>query len=803
MIDSRHGIDFPAQRVSSAEKNKESWYANCIDYVIQLGINRKNRSDIETKINILHGNIPDSFYKKTLNPYNANNERYLHFPATMRNLDIMSDIIRRYVSEYFKSVHEFIVCANNPEVVLRKNKKLEEEVLRMAEQAFTQAFEQRLAEMQNQAMQNGEDPNNINPQEAMPDVEQFIKDFNENYIDDLSKQGQDVLDYIRSMTEDMHVYLSAYFDYCALGECYTYTAIRGEELQKEHISLLEAYPIPNSNFFVEDHDMFARRMLLSYNQIIDMFDEVLTKKDRDFLDDYYKDSDISTAITYQQYLDYTPAGCEKFTESERTLFKETPEFLKLERDGELFEVWHVVWRGEAKRGIVKYINELGFEDEKIVDEGYHFDAESGDISIEWKYEPQIYEGYRIGTRYTGIYPIKAKPIPYQRNGKLPYNGINGVLPNMGKFSIVSLITPYQILRNIISYHREMVIAKNKMLVLLIPQSLMAGDTEDKIYRMAADGVLYVDDTDDLNSQKMANIRMLNANMGDYITQLTNLMDALKYEAREMVDMNMQRYGEIAQSAGQATTQEAVARSSMGSVIITTMFDEMRARDYQRDIDFAKLAYIDGLQISFVDSTYKQRYLSLDVDSFINTDCSIIVKNNQKETDKLEQLKQWAFSAAQNGDLDMAIAAITGNNVTQIKDTVEKFMEIKRQHEEQMQQADQILKQEEMQAKLMEIQAKGEEDRKTLATKYQYEMGLQSMAMDAENLANGANQDDTANQLKLLSEQNKTNIAKEKLDLDKAKLNSDLLNSALDRQLKREEMKNQLKIATVNKNKYDK
>lgn len=803
MIDSRHGIDFPAQRVSSAEKNKESWYANCIDYVIQLGINRRNRSDIETKINILHGNIPDSFYKKTLNPYNANNERYLHFPATMRNLDIMSDIIRRYVSEYFKSVHEFIVCANNPEVVLRKNKKLEEEVLRMAEQAFTQAFEQRLAELQNQAMQNGEDPNSINPQEAMPDVEQFIKDFNENYIDDLSKQGQDVLDYIRSMTEDMHVYLSAYFDYCALGECYTYTAIRGEELQKEHISLLEAYPIPNSNFFVEDHDMFARRMLLSYNQIINMFDEVLTKKDRDFLDDYYKDSDISTAISYQQYLDYTPAGCEKFTESERTLFKETPEFLKLERDGELFEVWHVVWRGEAKRGIVKYINELGFEDEKIVDEGYHFDAESGDMSIEWKYEPQIYEGYRIGTRYTGIYPIKAKPIPYQRNGKLPYNGINGVLPNMGKFSIVSLITPYQILRNIISYHREMVIAKNKMLVLLIPQSLMAGDTEDKIYRMAADGVLYVDDTDDLNSQKMANIRMLNANMGDYITQLTNLMDALKYEAREMVDMNMQRYGEIAQSAGQATTQEAVARSSMGSVIITTMFDEMRARDYQRDIDFAKLAYIDGLQISFVDSTYKQRYLSLDVDSFINTDCSIIVKNNQKETDKLEQLKQWAFSAAQNGDLDMAIAAITGNNVTQIKDTVEKFMEIKRQHEEQMQQADQLLKQEEMQAKLMEIQAKGEEDRKTLATKYQYEMGLQSMTMDAENLANGANQDDTANQLKLLSEQNKTNIAKEKLDLDKAKLNSDLLNSALDRQLKREEMKNQLKIATVNKNKYDK
>jgi hypothetical protein len=234
-----------------------------------------------------------------------------------------------------------------------------------------------------------------------------------------------------------------------------------------------------------------------------------------------------------------------------------------------------------------------------------------------------------------------------------------VLPLMGKFSIVKLITPYQIMRNIISYHREMVIAKNKMLILLLPESLVSSDSEDKIYKMAADGVLLVDDSEDANSQKMANIRLLNANLGDYITQLTNLLEAIKQEAREMVDMNMQRYGEIAQSAGNAVTQEAVTRSSMGSVIIVTIFDEMRRRDYQRDIDYAKLAYIDGLQTSFFDDKYNQRYVSLDVDSFIYGDYTALVKNDQKEIEKMQQLQQWAFSAAQNGDLDMAIAAITG------------------------------------------------------------------------------------------------------------------------------------------------
>jgi hypothetical protein len=671
----RRDIYFPQQRVGAAVKAKADWYANCIDYIINAGISCNDKTDIETKLSILRGDIPNSFYRKTINPYNSNNERYTRFPATMRNFDIMSDIIRRYVSEYVKGVHEFTVGANNPEIVLKKNKRLQQEAGIKAAEAFQQEFEKRLQEMQQQAAQQGTPPDQINPQEAMPDPEQFIKEFNENYIDEESKQGQDMLDFIRSITDDNTIYLSAFFNYCALGECYTYTDIRGESLYKENVSVLEAYPIPNNNFFVEEHDMFARRMLLSYNQILDMFDDVLTQKDREFLDKYYREYNYHNAgpnkFLYSQYFEYYPDVCEKFTKEEREHFRTSPINVFDVNDG-LYEVWHVVWRGQARRGILTHINEVGFEEQVVVDEDYSFDPANGDINIEWKFEEQIYEGYRIGNRYAAIYPIKARPVAYQRDGKLPYNGIMEVLPLMGKFSIIKLITPYQILRNIVSYHREMVIAKNKMLVLLLPESLIMSDTEDKVYKMAADGVLIVDDSEDVNSQKMANIRMLNANMGDYINQLTQLIEAIKLEAREMVDMNMQRYGEIAQSAGAATTQEAVARSSMGSVIIVTMFDELRKRDYQRDLDFGKLAYIDGLQTSYYDDRQRLRYLSLDVNSYISSDYSVLAKNDQKELDKLQQLRQWAFSAAQNGDLDMAMAAITGNNVTQIKELITKL-----------------------------------------------------------------------------------------------------------------------------------
>ena len=724
----------------------------------------------------------------------------------MRNLDIMNDVVRRYVSEYFKGIHEFVVGASNTDIVLKKNAKLREEIGVMAAQAFQQEFERRLQEMQAQAQQQGTPPEQINPQEAMPDPEEFIKNFNDNYIDDESKQGQEVLHYIRSITADTMIYLSSFFDYVALGECYTYSDVRGEKIIKEHVPVMEAFPIPNGNFFVEEHDMFARRMLLSYSQIVDMFDDYLDKKDREFLETFYG-RDINsgpTKLMYSKYFETYPDVCEKFSTEERDLFKKEGISLA-ERNNNLFEVWHVVWKGEARRGVLTYMNESGFVTTRIVDETYKLNREAGDINIEWEYEPQVYEGYRIGGRYNAIYPIKSRPIPFERGGKLPYNGVMEILPYMGQFSIIKIITPFQIMRNIFAYHREMVIAKNKMLILLLPESLVASDSEDKVYKMAADGVLLVDDSEDTNSQKMANVRLLNAQMGDYIAQITNLMAATKQEAWDCVDMNSQRYGDIAQSAGIGTTQEAVARSSMGSVVLIEVFDQMRRRDYQRDIDFAKLAYIDGLDTAYFDQDGNRHYISLDVNSFIYSDYGVIVKNDSKEKDKIEQLRQWAFSAAQNGDLDMALAAITGDNISQIKATIQKFTEIKQQHEEQMRQVDAQLKEEEIQNKLRQIEAQGQQDKELEELKFQHEMALKYIDVDMSMLGTtgGDEAEQAKNRLAAATEENRLNIEREKLNVTRQQMQADLYNKAADRAVKMEDIKSKERIAKTNKNKYDK
>ena len=802
-------FQFPKQQVDAATKEKPDWYANSIDYIIGLGLSLNDRTETETMLNVLHGDLPQEFYKKTLNPYNATNERFKRFPATLRNYDIMSDIIRRYIGEYFKGTHEFAVGANNPDIVFERNQALKEKVMQAAQQAFQQEFERKYKEAVEQAQGQGQSPESINPQEVMPDPEEFIAKFNQDYIDKESKQGQDILNYIRDLTNDAQIYLTAFFNYCSLGECYTYTELRGDKIIKECVPAIEAFPIPNNQFMVEDHDMFARRIMMSYNQILDTFEDNLTDKDKAYLDDLYNTSaSASTKVVqlgWNQLFEKYPDVCGKFTDEERKLYKSQP-LTPSANNSNLYEVWHVVWKGFARQGILTYTNELGFQEQRIVEEDYEFNPEAGDIDIEWKYKTQVYEGYRIGTRYNGIYPVKARPILYERKGKLPYNGIQELLPYCGKFSIIQIITPFQVLRNIISYHQEMVIAKNKMLILLLPKSLVASETEDAIYRMAADGVLPIDDEEDAAGVKMQNIRLLNANMGQYITELSNLNEAIKQEARELVDMNAQRYGQIAQSAGASTTQNAIAQSSTGSVLIFQMFDLLRCADYNRDLDFAKCAYIEGLETSYIDKTTgKKHYLSLDVNSFVNSDYSTTVRNNGKEMDKIQQLKQWAFSAAQNGDLESALAAIQGDNVAAISDNIRQFSEIRRQHEEQMKQMDQAIQEQANQMKLQEIAAKGEQDRQTLALKAQYDLQLEYAKGDIALLGdtNPQNDDYAKTQLAKLQEESKRASEAAKIQLERQKLAMDAYNKAADRQVKREEMANQLKIAKTNKNKYDK
>lgn len=792
-------FDFPIQRVPNSKKKEPEWYAACCDWIIAQGEGNRDIVELENKYSILQGNIPDSFYKKILNPYNATQEKYKRFPATMRNYDLMKGIIRRYVSEYTKNPHDFIVGANNPDVVLARNAKLRQELQIIVQEKIAARIQQSYQEWINE----GNNPQEFNPQTSI-DVEAFIKEFNENYIDDISAQGQSLLNVIKDITEDTLLYSRAYFDFVSFGETYTYTDVVGNKLVKRVISPRDAFPINTDNMFREDDDMFCERRKLTYQQIMDEFDEYFDDKQREFLNTYYakQSSNVPVELSFSIYEHYFPDVCKKYSDEDRKLFKNSPNMMR-DTNSELYDVWHVVWRGEIRRAIVTYVNEVGLMDTRIEDDEYVLNQDAGDISIEYIYEPQVYECTRIGTRNDAIYPYGARAIAFNRNGKLPYNGINELLPGFGKFSIVEIVTPYQVFYNIVAYHREMVLAKNKLNVLLIAKSLLGTNEEDTIYKMIADGVLYIDDTKDQGMLRAQQIRMLQSNIGDYLTQLGNLLNEIKQAANEQVDMTPQRYGEIANSAGKGVTEEAVIRGSMGTVIIEFMMDCMRERDYNRDLDYTKLAWIDGLDTSYRDIDGSLKYISLDVDKHIYADYIIKAKNSVKEQDKLRQLQQYAFSAAQNGDNMMAIAAIEGDNVATITKLIKKYQEQKDIHEEQLKQLDQQNAQLQQQFEIAKIQAKGEEDRKTKELEGYLDQQIELIRADANMISYNAEIGDNNKEAGLNRlDAARARVEQEKINIERQRNVLDTFNKERDRQVKMYDIDTKLKIAKQNKNRYD-
>lgn len=792
-------FDFPIQRVPNSRKKEADWYASCCDWIIAQGQANRDVSDIETKYNILNGKIPDEFYKKILNPYNATQEKYKRFPATMRNYDMMKGIIRRYVSEYLKNPHDFIVGANNPEVVIARNSKIRQELQVLVEQQIAA----KIQESYQQWIQGGNDPQQFNPQEQI-NIEQFIKDFNENYIDDISAQGQSLLNVIKDITEDTLLYAKAYFDFVTFGECYTYTDIKGSKLIKRVVSPRDAFPINTDNIFREDDDMFCERRKLTYQQIIDEFDEYLDDKQREFLNTYYAKQSVSvpTSLSFDVYESYFPDVCRKYSKEDRALFKNQPNMMR-DTNTDLYDVWHVVWRGEERKALVTYVNEVGLMDTRIETDDYQLNQEAGDIDIEYIYEPQVYECTRIGTRNNAIYPYEVRAVVFNRNGKLPYNGINELLPGFGKFSIVDIITPYQVFYNIVSYHRELILAKNKLNLLLLAKSLLGKAPEETLYRMIADGTLLIDDSNDQGMLRAQQVRMLQSNMGEYLTQLGNLLNEIKQAANEQVDMTPQRYGEIANSAGKAITEEAVVRGSMGTVIIEFMMDCLRERDYNRDLDFTKLAWIDGLDTSYRDIDGNLKYISLNVNNHVYADYIIKAKNSVKEQEKLRQLQQFAFSAAQNGDNMMAIAAIEGDNVATISKLIKKYQEEKNAHEEQLKQLDQQIAQMEQEFEIQKIQVQGEENRKTEELKGYINQQIELIKADANLLSynQDLDEDTRENSLDRLDTA-RSRVEQEKLNNDKQKTMLDAYSKERDRQVKMHDIDTKLKIAKENKNRYD-
>jgi len=686
----------PNQRVSNAEKQQKHWYIPNGEYHITYCLNHNtDKIDLERYYNIANGIIQESDYSYVTNPYHANNPKLKQFPANMRNHDLIQPILLRFIGEYIKSNFEPIVGINNADSGLKKIEAKRKELNPYLSQLIADSFKK---------VSNGTvDLSQATPEgEQDPSIKEKDEEFEDNWKDSRAIIGQQVVSYLRDELSLDEMYINAYVHWIIAGQFYTHREVHNDKVLSTVVHPLEYYPILNGSSYIEDTNLGMRKFKMSINDIISYFRYDLDLKDIKYIEDLMLDLDYSSgSINLSNALisDRYGNAFEYFKDKYGTNGAD----INITNQEGLIDVYHVVFTTQTQIQILVYEDALGEMKKKEVDIDYKIDRANGDLHLEKEWVNEMWEQYRIGDEALGLYTIP-KAVTVQRHEinntskiKNPYGGKAFMYDGILNPSIVKPLIPYQVIYNIIHYYRELAIAKNKGKLLMMPKGLLIDDDqisqEEAVYYIKSDGTLYVDETADNFQSAQQGVRSIDLSDAQYIQSLSAILLELKEEAWETVGMNRQRYGDTMASDGKGTTEQAIYRASMGSTPITEVFNQARYKDYMALIDTAKVAYLneDNSPVSlgnFVNPDGRLEYLSLYPQDFLESEIGLYVASFKRDKEKIEQYKQVAFAASQNGAFELGLEAIEFDNPHKLKRILKnwrKAEDTKAQQQQEMQQ----------------------------------------------------------------------------------------------------------------------
>lgn len=661
----------PKQKIPRSKKTKE-WGKECIKaFINRSSFSTSTKHVLQTYYEAYNGNLKESDYNYVVNPYNSESWAKKNFPARLRNYNIIKPVVDLLLGEKARRPVAYQVVVRNADIQTRFDKHRKEMYKQYLEQTFVN-------ELNAQGV-----PTNL-PSEPQENPDEYMSMVLSKYRDSRAIVGQEVLNYLFDWLSLEDKFQLGFLDWLVTGEVYTYKDVCMNDVEFDIVSPLDIdFEKSPDVEFIEDADWVVRRKIMSINDVIDKFYDVLTSEDIDQLEQ--------------------PSG--KYRDGYggvQSLFINKPEDDESDR---MVEVLHVCWKSFARVGILKYVDEFGIEQEMVVDETYK-KGEDDDITFYWVNE--VWEGYQIdGDIYVHINPhgVQRNQMNNISDCKLPYNGRIYSNRHSDNISVVSIGLPYQILYNVFHYRLELSIAKNKDKIMLMEINTIpkgnGWDEEKFMYYADAMGFAFIDSTTEGKNRERVTFnqyQVLDMSLGQYIAAQFQLLQAIKQEWEENVGITRQRKGSVLTSDGVGTTERAIFQSSVISEEMFRRYESFIEKEYMGLLDVSKIAWREGKKMTYVTSDLRTALIEVDPSEYQEAEYGVFVKNSSKEQDKLGQMKQLALTFAQNGQQPSTIAQILdGANFSSIKKLLMEVEDKQQKMQEAQQQQAQQLAQQQSQA----------------------------------------------------------------------------------------------------------
>ena len=436
----------PSRYVTTKELNdkNQQYDKNLIDYYIDnlIGFDTKEidqlyraRENELTVEDYLHVTNPFKFDDKVVDTVKS--------AAKLKSYPLISPVIETLLSEY----------SRRPKIA---------RVIGLGEH-FDNQYKEGLSKIINNALQqqliNALDANGVETEQETVPPEQIENEKNkqtEDLLDILVEEGQNAIDIIHAELELNDKLQEAYNNWLTTGIVCTYKDVNEYGLDYEIIDVKKIRFNHNASVNnIEDLDEFIRVENYSLNQLIDRFE--LSKDEIDLLCDNGNYSiESNGAINVQNENTTVNTG---------------------------FSCYHVVYKINRKIGILQYVGLTGEIEEIEVDDSYTLNKAKGDISISYKYNTEIRQGWRIEDliyKDIGEIPVPREHVNTYVQQKLPYNG-KWTKTKTGKLnSIVKAGLSYAFTYNYVNYKFEKILNKNKDKITFIPQSLLPNNILQQI-----------------------------------------------------------------------------------------------------------------------------------------------------------------------------------------------------------------------------------------------------------------------------------------------------------------------------------
>lgn len=500
------------------------------------------------------------------------------------------------------------------------------------------------------------------------------------------------------------------------------------------------------------------------------------------------------------------------------------DFLGLSSNVSAFGYKYVVvrafWISKRKIGKLVYEDELGNIQSMLVDENYKGGTIPNEISIEWGWVNEWYQGVKVGPDIYHVKPFKL----------LNYSPIIGTIyeqKNTEARSLLDMMKPFQVIYNVCMNQLFGLLKKEignvaSINIRRIPK-LKDGDDQDAIDMWEVEarerGIVFDDDSPENTKAPVSNTSIaknIDLTRTNEIQSRYNLAVQMKNECWELIGMSKQRLGSIPASETATATNTAVQQSYSQTEPLFVAHEYVMGQLYQAIIDASQ--YIESSKeqstLSYITSEGESAFIQVNGNDLKFRDLKVFPTNRPEDTQMFNELRQLAQAVIQNGGtLYDVIELYSTKSMRQMKKTFKDLRDRLWKQQEDAQKLEQQKLEQQQQIAQAQIEEMARQKSEEMANEnYQKELDRinkkeiaiiqatgfgnvesedvnQNAVPDVMEVSKLASEESRAArdyQMKMADIQSKNSQALKKMELEKEKL-----------KVERENMKNDLEIAKVN------